>query len=611
MRAGIIAAVLILGACGDDDARSRDAGFDAVVDFPDAAADVAPDRGIPPDTSVSRCEPDATLGNFCRSDADCNDVCFCNGQERCRGGVCVAGISPCDDGIACTVDLCEEEETSCTSEADDTVCDDGNPCTGDEICDPEVGCLDGLPPNCSDGDSCTIDRCDPVDGCVRNLRDVDGDGFADSRCEGGDDCNDDPLSGGDVNPGVAEVCDNEVDDDCDGAADIFDDDCAPGNDTCETPFVLGGPGFYGWSTQTLTDDYSLGCEGSDPLLDAVFLFTLGVESDVRIATNGPRNAAIEIRSADSCADDEEEAIACDRKTSTSGLAEIEERRLAPGNYVVIAGSPQEALYQLTFDVTPSTPPPAFDSCATAPEISAGGVLAGELMVLTDQHARPSCQGSSAEFVEAAYRLTLAEPQDVVLRATAASSTGSGRDVGLAIVRDCDMVVDTEVACEEGRTPEIVRRPLEAGTYFVLVEPNSTTATDYELRATITPPVPRAEGDSCATAIDITDRSATVDVAALENDGGLGCGGDAPPWVDAFFTVEVATRSAVEFAFDPGVVHLYSLGTTCGDSATDLLCQSGIPTTTRTEMLEPGTYALGVAVPTSSGTFTVATTVTPE
>lgn len=60
---------------------------------------------------------------------------------------------------------------------------------------------------------------DPVTSCT----DSDGDGYCST-----DDCNDsDPA----INPGAAEVCDNGVDDDCDGAIDGADFDCQTG--TCD------------------------------------------------------------------------------------------------------------------------------------------------------------------------------------------------------------------------------------------------------------------------------------------------------------------------------------------------------------------------------------------
>lgn len=68
----------------------------------------------------------------------------------------------CDDGIACTVDLCDAS-LACAHSPIDAACDDSNPCTAD-ACSPVSGCLHG-PVSCDDGNSCTDDGCDPGLGC--------------------------------------------------------------------------------------------------------------------------------------------------------------------------------------------------------------------------------------------------------------------------------------------------------------------------------------------------------------------------------------------------------------------------------------------------------------
>ena len=150
------------------------------------------------------CEP---VG--CTTDAECDDGFICDGVEVCVDGVCQPGPRPrCDDGIGCTEDACNEAAGGCISTPRDALCDDGLYCDGSESCDPGRGCLPGMAPNCSDGVACTLDSCDEAThACAHRGRDRDGDGFADDAC-GGDDCNDRNRA---VNPGARERCTGLVD----------------------------------------------------------------------------------------------------------------------------------------------------------------------------------------------------------------------------------------------------------------------------------------------------------------------------------------------------------------------------------------------------------------
>jgi hypothetical protein len=69
--------------------------------------------------------------------------------------------SLCDDGNACTIDACDENE-KCLADHPPVDCDDSDPCTND-TCDPENGCQ-SAPIVCSDGDNCTVDICNPANG---------------------------------------------------------------------------------------------------------------------------------------------------------------------------------------------------------------------------------------------------------------------------------------------------------------------------------------------------------------------------------------------------------------------------------------------------------------
>jgi hypothetical protein len=153
----------------------------------------------------------------CDIDSDCDDGEFCNGSESCADHVCQPGSDPCDDGVACTIDTCDEEFDLCDWMPDDAVCDDGQFCNGPETCDLVAGCEPGVPPVCDDGVTCTDDFCNPggaggAGACASTPNDANCDDG--QYCNGAETC--DPVS--DCQPGVPPSCDDGVSctvDDCD------------------------------------------------------------------------------------------------------------------------------------------------------------------------------------------------------------------------------------------------------------------------------------------------------------------------------------------------------------------------------------------------------------
>jgi hypothetical protein len=146
----------------------------------------------------------------------CNDRC----TQTCAAGACTAKTPPnCNDDDPLTVDscnpstgLCEHVEApQCTSAAQ---CNDGNPCTGDTCssgrcqnlalngqqtgCTDANGCdgtetcvngtcVDGTPKACGDGNPCTTDTCNPLNGqCVNTA--VAGCCTQPADCEGVPQC---------------------------------------------------------------------------------------------------------------------------------------------------------------------------------------------------------------------------------------------------------------------------------------------------------------------------------------------------------------------------------------------------------------------------------------
>jgi hypothetical protein len=101
----------------------------------------------------------------------CQDPFFCNGIEQCDPlNDCGPGsLTDCSDGISCTIDSCIEADDSCMHTPSDDSCSDRRFCNGTETCNPAVGCLPGVPPNCEDDVSCTIDICNEVYDTCTNI----------------------------------------------------------------------------------------------------------------------------------------------------------------------------------------------------------------------------------------------------------------------------------------------------------------------------------------------------------------------------------------------------------------------------------------------------------
>jgi hypothetical protein len=71
-------------------------------------------------------DPSLTLGiKPCKSNSDCDDHLFCNGQEVCVSGICKKGIPlKCDGNNSCNESFCDEKTKSCIDKQkkDGTVC---------------------------------------------------------------------------------------------------------------------------------------------------------------------------------------------------------------------------------------------------------------------------------------------------------------------------------------------------------------------------------------------------------------------------------------------------------------------------------------------------------
>jgi len=150
--------------------------------------------GMPCTDDGNACTDDQCLAGACAhpdNTASCDDGVYCNGTDTCGGGSCSvhtgdpcsaggecndacnegaenclapAGASCADDGNTCTDDECDGGGT-CLHPDNTAPCPDGDACNGDEMCDGG-SCGAGTPPDCDDGDACTLDGCDALTGCT-------------------------------------------------------------------------------------------------------------------------------------------------------------------------------------------------------------------------------------------------------------------------------------------------------------------------------------------------------------------------------------------------------------------------------------------------------------
>ena len=150
----------------------------------------APDCDDHNDCTVDSCDKDVGCKHVPRSNGtNCGDHDPCNGQETCQSGVCSPGTPPpagtaCDDGNSCNgIESCQNQKcTAGTPLPDGQSCADANVCNGLETC-LHGACVGGNPLQCSDGNPCTTDSCDPTTGCKFTTK-PNG-----SSCDDGNACN--------------------------------------------------------------------------------------------------------------------------------------------------------------------------------------------------------------------------------------------------------------------------------------------------------------------------------------------------------------------------------------------------------------------------------------
>src|SRR5690606_4356777 len=113
------------------------------------------------------------------------------------------------------------------------------------------------------------------------------------------------------------------------------------------------------------------------------------------------------------------------------------------------------------------------------------------------------------------------------------------------------------------------------------ESSATDATSWSLDVSITDPAPRAVGDACSTAVDITSGSGTAELATAELDSGTSCGGTTTTSRDLFFYFDLTETRDVTLSTSGAGFHYVAVQETCGVPGSELRCRSGSGTVAHT------------------------------
>jgi Putative metal-binding motif len=566
--------------------------FRPLLALPFAAAALwlgcAPDA--PPNPFVGDAGPDAGAGGS-GGDTGGGPADAAPDADPTIGGPCVDD-GQCNDAIACTSDHCDTTIGHCRFVPDAEPCQNAFYCDGVERCDNKLGCVAGVPIGCTDNDSCTIDSCEEKTHlCKHGKRDADGDGDPDDHCGGGD-CDDtDPT----VSSKLAEVCENQKDDNCNGVVDEMP--CvSPKHDTCADPLNISGAGSYALNTTGAHFDYPTSCglgnmPGAADVV-AALLLPAGPPVDVRI-TARTQFAQVSLAIAGQCGDPATE-IACGMPFADAQggqVAKILGRSLGnPGQMTALpiyVATAQPTDITLQVEILPASAAPTNETCGTAEPITVGVPVSVPILDAAEDLAS-ACGTPLGELV---YSFSLAATSDVDVYGSSVDGDGlpsiSLRDATCALPAD-------EITCQTAMDAHVYRHSVAPGTYYVAVSASAPTSALLTVEAS--PPTPLLPNDACPNA-PMLPPNKTIDVplAGHQDDVNLGC---FPGAVDAAYELDLAVKSDVLLvervsAGDVAAVELSEPA--CSGPMDQLACNSGgqSPVRAAKHGVPPGLYRVVV------------------
>ena len=198
----------------------------------------------------------------------CDDGDPCTFEDQCVNGECVGGgMVVCNDGNPCTDDQCGPLG-ECIHNANAGGCDDGDACTTGDHCEDTI-CTHDQVLECDDGNLCTDDECDPLEGCVFHTNTLPCDDG--SVCTTSDHCElGECVSGGELACDDNNLC---TDDSCDPAVGcVFQANTLPCDDgnECTAVDVCADGSCLGTDPPTCDDGNLCTTDSCDPGQGCIF-----------------------------------------------------------------------------------------------------------------------------------------------------------------------------------------------------------------------------------------------------------------------------------------------------------------------------------------------------
>jgi len=168
-------------------------------------------------TNSEPSETDADSDGFPVCGNDCNDANA--GINPASPEVCGNDVDEnCDGSAPACASVCQDADEDGASAYDPIACPTGTDCNdADPAVKPGLAevCDDQKDNNCDDAADCADSACGQATNCQSKCVDNDADGYfaVDAECPSSNDCNDAAAT---INPGVVDICNNGVDENCDG-----------------------------------------------------------------------------------------------------------------------------------------------------------------------------------------------------------------------------------------------------------------------------------------------------------------------------------------------------------------------------------------------------------